>query len=203
MARNGICVCSDSAGVNVTLQSVFVMRRSSRSAKPGQLFSKATKSGFSIAACRFNGRVVGLILLMNFERLAKRHFGRDFAVAVGHAVAVFAEKFREPGLGHAVMRCLERLPNFFAASKGSGIRTPGLTTEKIGLSGFVPGFVGLRGFIRLTVEITVNIRRTIFFNVQVCVRKWACSSAARAAPNAFGVGHPRYAMLHCVINAGL
>lgn len=140
---------------------------------------------------------------MNFERLAKRHFGRDFAVAVGHAVAVFFEKFRELGLGHAVMRHLERLPNFFAASKGSGIRTPGLTTEKIGLSGFVPCFVGLRGFIRLAVEITVNIRQTISFNVQIYLWKWAYSSAARAASNAFGVGPPRCAMLDCVIHAGL
>ena len=52
-----------------------------------------------VPRCRFNGHVVGLVLLMNFERLAKRHFGRDFAVAVRHAVAVLFEKFRELGFG--------------------------------------------------------------------------------------------------------
>ena len=139
---------------------------------------------------------------MNFERLAKRHFGRDFAVAVGHAVAVFFEKFRELGLGHAVMRHLERLPNFFAASKGSGKNARTYDGEDWTF-GFCAMFVGLRGFIRLAVEITVNIRQTIFFNVQIYLWKWAYSSAARAASNAFGVGPPRCAMLDCVIHAGL
>ena len=32
----------------------------------------------------------------------------------------------------------------------------------------------------------------------VFIGKWACSSAVRAAPNAFGVGHTRYAVLQCV-----
>jgi hypothetical protein len=55
------------------------------------------------------------------------------------------EKFPELGFGDAVMLCLERLPNFFAAGKGSGIIASGLMTEKIGLSGFLPCF---RGFAR-------------------------------------------------------
>ena len=61
------------------------------------------------------------------------------------------EKFPELGFRDAVVRCLERLPNFFAAGKGSGIIAPGLMTEKIGLSSFLPCF---RGFacLRLTVE---------------------------------------------------
>ena len=83
---------------------------------------------------------------MDFERFAKGHFGRDFAVAIAHALAMFFEKFREPGLGHAVMRCLERLPNFFAASKSSGIIAPRLMAEKIRLSGFLPCFRGFAQF---------------------------------------------------------
>ena len=89
---------------------------------------------------RFNRHVVGMVLLMDFECLAKSRFGRDFAVAVTHSLAVFFEKLRELGFGDGVMRCLERLPNFFAASKGSGIIAPGLMTEKIRFSGFLPCF---------------------------------------------------------------
>jgi hypothetical protein len=65
---------------------------------------------------------------------------------------MFFQKFRELGLRNAVMRCLERLPNFFAASKGSAIVAAGLMTEKIRLSGFLPCFRGFAGLIRLTVE---------------------------------------------------
>ena len=77
---------------------------------------------------------------MDFERLAKSHFGGDFAVAIAHALPMFFEKFREPGLGHAVMRCLERLPNFFAASKSSGIITPRLMANEISVSCSCPCF---------------------------------------------------------------
>ena len=82
---------------------------------------------------------------MNFERLSERHFGRGFGVAVAHALAMLLEKFSELGFGHAVMRCLERFPNFFAASKSSGIIAPRLMAEKIWLPGFLPCF---RGFVR-------------------------------------------------------
>ena len=83
---------------------------------------------------------------MNFERLSERHFGRGFAVAVAHALAMLLEKFSELGFGHAVMRCLERLPNFFAVSKSSGIISPRLMTEKIRLSRFLPCFHGFAQF---------------------------------------------------------
>jgi hypothetical protein len=93
-----------------------------------------------VARCRLNRRVVGLVLLMDLERLAKSHFGRYFAIAVGHALAMFFEKFGELGLRHAAVRGLERLPNFFAASKSSGIIAPRLMAEKIWLSGFFAMF---------------------------------------------------------------
>ena len=44
---------------------------------------------------------------------------------------MFFEKFRQPRLGYAEMRCLERLPNFFAAGKSSGIVAPGLMADEI------------------------------------------------------------------------
>ena len=83
---------------------------------------------------------------MDFKRLAKGHFGRDFAIAVGHALPMFFEKFRELSFGDAVMRCLERLPNFFAASKSSGIIAPGFMAEKIRFSRFLPCFRGFACF---------------------------------------------------------
>jgi hypothetical protein len=96
---------------------------------------------------------IGLILLMDFERLAKSHFGRHSAVAVAYALTMFFEKFRESGLRHAVMRCFERLPNFFPASKSSGIITkPDLWRRRFGFRVFCHVFVDLRGFMRLTVE---------------------------------------------------
>src|SRR4249920_2364549 len=101
-----------------------------------------------------NRHVIGLVLLMNFKRVAKSHFGRDFAVAFGHSLAMFCEKFAQLGFGDAVMRCLERLPNFFAAGKGSGIIAPGLMTEKIGLSGFLPCFRGFAWFHKVDRRIT-------------------------------------------------
>lgn len=52
----------------------------------------------------------------------------------------------------AVIRYLERLPNFFAASKGSAIIAAGLMTEKIRFSGFLTCFRGFARLIRLTVE---------------------------------------------------
>ena len=72
----------------------------------------------------FYRHVIGLILLMNLERLAERHFGRHFAVTVTNALAMLFQKFRQLGFGNAVMRRLERLPNFFAGSKRSGIVPP-------------------------------------------------------------------------------
>ena len=83
---------------------------------------------------------------MNFERLAKSHFTRDFAVAVAHPLATLFEKFRELGFGDAVMRCLERLANFFAASKSSGIIAARLMAEKIRLASFLPCFRGFAQF---------------------------------------------------------
>jgi hypothetical protein len=74
---------------------------------------------------------------MNRSGLAKCHFRRDFAIAIIAAtLAMLLEKFRELGFSDAVMRCLERLPNFFAASKSSGIIAPGLMAEKDRLLGF-------------------------------------------------------------------
>jgi hypothetical protein len=69
---------------------------------------------------------------MNFERLAKSHFGRDFAIAIVDPLAMLFKKFRELGFGYAVMRRLERLPNFFAASKSSGIIAPDLWRRRFG-----------------------------------------------------------------------
>ena len=83
---------------------------------------------------------------MNLERLAKSHFGRDFAIAIVDPLAMLFEKFRELGFGYAVMRRLERLPNFFAACKSSGIIAPRLMTKKIRLSGFLPCFRGFAQF---------------------------------------------------------
>jgi hypothetical protein len=103
---------------------------------------------------------------MNFERLAKSHFGRDFAIAIVDPLAMLFEKFRELGFGYAVMRCLERLPNFFAACKSSGIIAPRLMAEKIRRSGFCHVFVDLRIFIRATVEFTVKSGRNVFFSCQ-------------------------------------
>ena len=79
---------------------------------------------------------------MSFERFAKSHFGGDFPVAITDPLAMVLEKFRELGFGYAVMRCLERLPNFFAASKTSGIIAPRVMAEKIRFSGFLPCFRG-------------------------------------------------------------
>ena len=62
---------------------------------------------------------------------AKSYFGGDFAVAITDLLAMLFEKFCELGFGYAVMRCLERLPNFFAASKSSGIIAPGLMADEI------------------------------------------------------------------------
>jgi hypothetical protein len=41
------------------------------------------------------------------------------------------EKLCEPGPRYAVMTSRERLPNFFAASKSSGIVAPGLMADEI------------------------------------------------------------------------
>ena len=68
---------------------------------------------------------------MNLERLAKSHFGRDFAVAVTDPLTMLSKKFRQLGFGHAVMARLERLPNFFAARESSGIIAPGLMADEI------------------------------------------------------------------------
>ena len=95
-----------------------------------------------VSRCRFDRHVIGLILLMSFERFAKSYFGGDFAVAITDLLAMLFEKFRELGFGYAVMRCLERLPNFFAASKTSGIIAPRVMAEKIRFSGFLPCFRG-------------------------------------------------------------
>jgi len=81
---------------------------------------------------------------MNFERFAKSYFGGDFAVAITDPFAMVLEKFRELRFGYAVMRCLEQLPNFFAASESSGIIAPRLMAKKIRFSGFLPCFVDLR-----------------------------------------------------------
>ena len=95
-----------------------------------------------VSRCRFDRHVIGLILLMSFERFAKSYFGGDFPVAITDPLAMVLEKFRELGFGYAVMRCLERLPNFFAASKTSGIIAPRVMAEKIRFSGFLPCFRG-------------------------------------------------------------
>jgi hypothetical protein len=104
-------------------------------------FQESGKNLISIVPrCRFNRHIIGLILLMDFERLAKGHFGRDFAITVGHALTMFFEKFRELGFGDAIVRCFERFPNFFAASERSGIISPGLMPEKVSMSSSSPRF---------------------------------------------------------------
>ena len=85
-----------------SLQSVLVTRRISRSAKPRPAFQQRDKNLIPVVPrCGFDRHVIGLILLMDFERLAKSHFGRDFAVAVAHSLAMLFEKFRELGLRDA------------------------------------------------------------------------------------------------------
>jgi len=89
---------------------------------------------------------------MNFERFAKSYFGGDFAVAITDPLAMVLEKFREFRFGYAVMRCLEQLPNFFAASESSGIIAPRLMAKKIRFSGFLPCFRGFAQFHKVTVK---------------------------------------------------
>ena len=86
----------------------------------------------------FNRNVVGLVLLAYFERLAECHFRGHFGVSVSQPLAMFFEESGELGLSYAVMRCRERFPNFFAASKGSGIVAPRLMAKEIRLSGITP-----------------------------------------------------------------
>jgi hypothetical protein len=93
-----------------------------------------------MARARFDADIVIEIVEMNRSGLAEGHLGRDLAVAVTNALTVFFKKFRELGLRYAEMRCLERLPNFFAASKSSGIVAPGLMTDEILEPRFFPCF---------------------------------------------------------------
>jgi hypothetical protein len=80
---------------------------------------------------------------MDFERVAKGHFRRDFAISVTNPLMMFFEKLRELGFGDAVVRGLERLPNFFAASKGSGIISPGFMTQTLFHPSNLPMEMGL------------------------------------------------------------
>ena len=65
---------------------------------------------------------------------------------------MFFEKFRQLGLRDAVMRCLERPPNFFAASKSSGIIAARLMAQKFGFRVFRHVFVGFHSSQGSTVE---------------------------------------------------
>ena len=71
------------------------------------------------------------IAQMNRGGLAKGHFGRDFAISIADALPMFFQKFRQSRLGYAEMRCLERLPNLFAACESSGIIAPGFMANEI------------------------------------------------------------------------
>ena len=71
----------------------------------------------------FDGGPSGAV---NGSGFAERHFGGHFtiAVAIASAFTVFFKERRQLRFGDAEMRCLERLPNLFAACESSGIVAP-------------------------------------------------------------------------------
>ena len=75
-----------------------------RFVQAGPAFDECGKALSPVIACpRFDAHIVIEIAQMNRSGLAKRHLGRDFAIAIADALAVFFEKFREPRLRYAEM----------------------------------------------------------------------------------------------------
>jgi len=71
---------------------------------------------------------------------------------------MFFQEFGEPRLRYAVVCCLERFPNFFAASKSSGIIAPGFMANQILEPRSFPCFRRFALFHKLTVEYDREIR---------------------------------------------
>jgi hypothetical protein len=95
-------------------------------------FLKRGKAFPPVLACaRFDARVIIKIAKMNRGGFIEAHLSRPFTVAIADALPMLSKKFGKPRFGHAKMRCLERLPNFFAASESSGIIAPGLMAYEI------------------------------------------------------------------------
>src|SRR6478672_9081428 len=89
---------------------------------------------------------------MNLGGVGKGHLGRAFAISIADPLTVFFEKFREPRLRYAEVRCLERLPNLFAPCESSGIVASRFMANEILEPRSFPGFRLFALFHSVTVE---------------------------------------------------
>ena len=118
---------------------------------------------------------------MNLGGVAECHFGRAFAISIADPLTVFFKKFREPRLHYAEVRCLERLPNLFAACESSGIVASRFMANEILEPRSFPCFRLVELFHSVTVEQGREKRKTNPCAQPLFPRKCRHSSVGRAA----------------------
>lgn len=100
---------------------------------------------------RLDRDVIREILLMNFERLGKRHV-RGVIVSQGLLGPVVPKEFGQLRFGYREVRSSEALPNLFVVGERAGIISARLMAHQVLLAGFLPSFrsgfrgVGFHGF---------------------------------------------------------
>ena len=101
---------------------------------------------------RLDRHVIGLVLLVNFERLAESHFRRCLAHTRNLLLPMLTQKFRQPRFGDREMCRAQTFPNLFIVVECARIIATGLMTHQILFSSLFPSFHGFVLVCTLTVE---------------------------------------------------